>query len=309
MAMEILYKSADEVYQMILENIPCAIIDTLPEEHFNKVHISDARNACVYTVAFLQQIQELIPNLDETVIVYDSSERSQAAAVAADKMARAGYTDVYVLEGGLEKWKNANYPLTGELETDQNHSTTHLRLEDGSYTLDPDQSTIEWAGRNQNTTHFGTVNALGGEFSITDSVVTGGFDIDMQSIHNINLAGSELQPVLEAHLKSDDFFFVERFKTATLKIIDGKMAENAYLTCNNYRLKGKLTLKGVTSDLEFNATLTTAPEGSLFIEAHFDLDRTRWNVLYGSARFFEFLGMHQVFDDISIQLRLKMNKK
>ena len=40
------------------------------------------------------------------------------------------------------------------------------------------------------------------------------------------------------------------------------------------------------------------------MEAHFDLDRTQWNVIYGSSRFFEHLGMHMVFDQISIELRL-----
>ena len=44
-------------------------------------------------------------------------------------------------------------------------------------------------------------------------------------------------------------------------------------------------------------------DGTVSIEAHFDLDRTRWNVLYGSSRFFEHLGMHLVYDLLTIELR------
>ncbi len=40
------------------------------------------------------------------------------------------------------------------------------------------------------------------------------------------------------------------------------------------------------------------------LEGHFDIDRTRWKIIYGSTRFFEHLGMHKVFDLISIQVRI-----
>lgn len=43
---------------------------------------------------------------------------------------------------------------------------------------------------------------------------------------------------------------------------------------------------------------------TLLVEAHFAIDRTNWGIIYGSARFFEHLGMHQVFDEISLCLRL-----
>ena len=53
---------------------------------------------------------------------------------------------------------------------------------------------------------------------------------------------------------------------------------------------------------DINAYLTE--NDSLIMEAHFDIDRTKWNVIYGSIRFFEHLGMHKVFDLISLQLRV-----
>jgi polyisoprenoid-binding protein YceI len=67
---------------------------------------------------------------------------------------------------------------------------------------------------------------------------------------------------------------------------------------------GALKLRGVTADLDFTATVNRTPENGLTAEAHFDIDRTRWKIIYGSARFFEHLGMHVVFDLISFQLRI-----
>ena len=74
-------------------------------------------------------------------------------------------------------------------------------------------------------------------------------------------------------------------------------------------LKGSLSLRGATKDLDFPATIAIWEDGSLGFEAHFDLDRTRWNIIYGSSRFFEHLGMHTVFDQISIELRLVLKRR
>lgn len=56
--------------------------------------------------------------------------------------------------------------------------------------------------------------------------------------------------------------------------------------------------------LEFSATVSKTAENDFLAEAHFDIDRTKWGIIYGSARFFEYLGMHLVFDLISIQVRI-----
>ena len=57
-------------------------------------------------------------------------------------------------------------------------------------------------------------------------------------------------------------------------------------------------------NLNFLATVTPLADGAVTTEAHFDLDRTKWNVIYGSSRFFKRLGMHLVFDLVSIQMRI-----
>jgi hypothetical protein len=80
--------------------------------------------------------------------------------------------------------------------------------------------------------------------------------------------------------------------------------ESPALSSPNFEVEGTLELRGVKADILFPATVNRRDDGSVCIEAHFDLDRTRWNVLYGSSRFFEHLGMHLVYDLITIELRV-----
>ena len=126
----------------------------------------------------------------------------------------------------------------------------------------------------------------------------------MNSIHNVNLEGDELQPVLEAHLRSDDFFFTSMFPKAVLTFEEVTPLEPLWQTKPNFHVKGELTLRGVTASLNFDMTANQTDDNSLTLEAHFDIDRTQWNIIYGSTRFFEYLGMHKVFELISMQIRI-----
>ncbi|MDX2479661.1 MAG: hypothetical protein QNK24_04915 [Desulfuromusa sp.] len=55
----------------------------------------------------------------------------------------------------------------------------------------------------------------------------------------------------------------------------------------------------------FSPTIIVAVEdGKVAAEVHFDFDRTRWGVIYGSTKFFKHLGIHLVFDQISLPLRI-----
>ena len=165
-------------------------------------------------------------------------------------------------------------------------------------------SEIEWTGRNPNARHFGTVSIAKGLIDFKDKMITGTVEIDMTTIHNINLEGDELHPVLESHLKSDDFFFTKMFPKAIFTVKEANRIEPGWLSAPNYHVKGELKLRGASADLEFDATITPTDDGPIAMEAHFDIDRTRWNIIYGSTRLFEHLGMHRVFDLISFQIRM-----
>jgi len=94
------------------------------------------------------------------------------------------------------------------------------------------------------------------------------------------------------------------FPKASFKIASAKAIESFTTSLPNFEVQGTLELRGIKKEIRFPATVNRREDGSLSIEAHFDLDRTRWNVLYGSSRFFEHLGMHLVYDLITIELRI-----
>jgi polyisoprenoid-binding protein YceI/rhodanese-related sulfurtransferase len=303
------YITPEELSVWMEEKKDFFLIHTLTGIHFQKVHLPGALSACVFEVTFLDQMKSITTDKNAEIVLYGSSERSMDALTAAEKLTLEGYQRILILKGGIESWRRLGYPLKGESVEAADDPETRLLLPEGEYAIDTDQSMVEWFGRNPNTKHFGTVRISKGQIHIENGNMTGTVEIDMNSIENINLAGDELQPVLVSHLKSDDFFLVKAFPTATFVINGGDLAEEALLSSPNYEVNGTLELRGVKADLSFVATLAPADNNGLVAEAHFDIDRTRWNVIYGSTRFFENLGMHLVFDLISFQIKIVAARK
>ncbi|MDR3557603.1 MAG: YceI family protein [Syntrophobacteraceae bacterium] len=294
--------TAEELYDKVSQKTSLIIIDTLPKELFDKRHLPGAQNACVFQVVFPSEVQAIAPDRDREVILYGSSSASHDSVTAAEKLVRLGYRKVFVLTGGLAAWRQAGYPLKGN-DPDSVDDGDHLVLDDRSYIVDIEKSIIEWTGRNPNMTHNGTLRLLRGDITIQQGSFNGTFEIDMHSLKNMNLEGNEWQPVLVAHLKSDDFFFAEKFPTARFTI-DAARKIGESLTAANFEVEGALELRGLRNAMKFLATINNLSDGAISAEAHFDFDRTQWKIIYGSSRYFEHLGMHLVFDPISIGLRI-----
>jgi rhodanese-related sulfurtransferase len=280
------------------------LVDTLSDDHFQQVHLPGAQNACVFQVTFLDRMAALAPDKETALVVYGSRAETMDAENAAGKLVRAGYTRVSLLEGGLAAWHAAGYPLEGTAPDDLAASPHAPVIDKRRYTVDTATSIIQWVGRNPNTHHTGSLRLSEGVMDAQEEGVRGRFVIDLASIENTSLAGDPKQPVLIAHLLSDDFFWAKRFPTATFHLERLDPIAESHLTIPNYTLSGALEMMGVRAPLQFPATLTTLPDRRLAAEAHFDFDRTRWNIVYGSSRFFDHLGMHVVFDLISVQLKL-----
>ena len=296
--------TAEELQKLLTESAGATIVDTLPAEVYAKRHIPESKNACVYEVVFPDQVRELAPRLDQDIIVYGSSLHSRDSLAAAEKLLRLGYERVYVLEGGIAAWQQQGFPVKGDEINTVGDPATRLMIDDRVYRVDPEHSLIEWTGRNANNKHEGSVRLSGGEIRASGGGISGHFEIDMRSIHNYNLEGDELQPVLIAHLESDDFFFVKMFPKATFTITSARVAATPFLSAPNTDVNGDLVLRGVKRRIRFPATVSRPAEGGIAAEAHFDIDRTRWGAIYGSARFFEHIGMHLVFDPVSIEVRI-----
>ena len=296
--------SPEEVHQKLTDASEFVLVDVLKEDHFNKAHLPGAINACVFEVLFIENVNKMVPDKNKVIIVYGSSSKSMDALTAAEKLTREGYQNVFVMEGGLRQWVDSGMGVVGEDLDLSEQIEKQLKLIDATYSIDIESSIIEWIGRNPNTKHYGTIGLSNGEITVRDGQISGNFEIDMRSIKNINLEGDELQPVLVNHLMSDDFFFIKIFPTAKFTITSAKQIKEAVSSEPNFEIHGILELRSMKKDIHFYANASDEQGGEVKIEAHFDIDRTRWGVIYGSTRFFEHLGMHLVFDFISVQLRL-----
>jgi len=280
------------------------ILDILPPEHFEARHIPGARNACVYEVKFLDQVAALAPDRKTPIILYGAGEGSLDAVTAAGKLHRAGYEDIAILQGGLPAWKAEGNPLEGLLPDDWEAPHPVLALRETRYVALPAESTVWWTGRNTSGWHHGTVGIKEGTLIRDGEGLRGLFTLSMDSIANTDLAGTDLQVVLEDHLKSDDFFFISHFPTCTVEITEMLPVRDAPATLPNFRVKAVMTLRGLARDIAFDASLRPLNDGRIVLMANLDLDRTMWGVVYGSARFFKYLGYHMVYDMISVDLRV-----
>src|SRR5690242_2181247 len=88
-----------------------------------------------------------------------------------------------------------------------------------NYKVDVNKSTIVWLGKKVTGEHTGNIKVKSGVLQHDGKVITGGaFDIDMNSISNTDLTNAEYNQKLVGHLKSDDFFGVDKFPVASFKI-------------------------------------------------------------------------------------------
>jgi len=293
-----------ELREWMKKDKPFILIDVLPKEIYGKRRLSGALNACVYEVSFPEQVAAISTDKNGEIVLYGSSAKSLDAAVAAEKLSRLGYKKVYTLDGGVDEWMKSGYSFEGENVFPPERLGQAVTLADRIYAVNRDESVIWWTGRNGNGRHYGTLKLSKGEIRVRNGSIDGTFEIDMTSITNKDLEGDPLQSVLIDHLRSDDFFFVKLFPRAAFMLAAAKAMESPVLGSPNFDVEGTLELRGVKAEIGFPATVSRKEDGSASIEAHFDLDRTRWNVLYGSSRFFEHLGMHLVYDLISLELRI-----
>ena len=128
-------------------------------------------------------------------------------------------------------------------------------------------------------------------------LVGGSFTIDMNTIKDTDLNG-DYAGKLEKHLKSDDFFGVETYPVATLIILEAKPGAN-----NAYTIKANLTIKGITQPIEFVAIVT--PDGKNYrAESKLNIDRSLFNVKYGSGKFYDDLGDKTIYDEFELNVSL-----
>jgi polyisoprenoid-binding protein YceI len=170
------------------------------------------------------------------------------------------------------------------------------------YTVDVTSSQVEWHGYKVTGAHNGTIQLKSGSLNFSDNLLVGGaFTIDMNSIKTTDLTGGGATK-LEGHLRSDDFFGVEKYPTASLVIT--KVIP--YGTTGDYRVYADLTIKGKTQPVKFMSNVTDQG-GVIKATAEITVDRSLYDVRYGSGSFFDSLGDKAISDDFDLKIELTLN--
>jgi polyisoprenoid-binding protein YceI len=156
-------------------------------------------------------------------------------------------------------------------------------------------SVIEWVGKKVTGQHNGTVNFKDGAVVLKAGKLVGGtFTVNMTSLTATDLTG-EYKDKLDGHLKADDFFGTEKFPTASLVI--KKVGVKA---ANVYNVTADLTIKGITKPVIFPITVNANTA-----TAAFNVDRTKYDIKYGSKSFFDTLGDKAISDEFELKVALK----
>tara|TARA_R110001583_G_scaffold95491_1_gene239316 strand:+ start:4883 stop:5461 length:579 start_codon:yes stop_codon:yes gene_type:complete len=153
-----------------------------------------------------------------------------------------------------------------------------------------ENSQVVWKGYKVTGSHEGTILLKSGTLSFEESVLVGGeFEIDMTTIITTNLDG-EYKGKLEGHLKSDEFFGVENFPSATLIFTEVSIKGE-----NSYKVTGDLTIKGKTNPVTFEISIYGNKA-----TASLKIDRTKYDIKYGSASFFDDLKDKAIYDEFDL---------
>ncbi len=160
----------------------------------------------------------------------------------------------------------------------------------GSYTVDPAQSRLQWTGSvGAIKSHYGTIDIKSGNILAQEGSVTGDVVFDMTTV------SSEAGPGLDNHLKNEDFFEVETYPEATLVVTD----------ISNETLTGNLTIKDAVQPVLIPLSFSE-DNGQITAQGSYDLNRADFNIRYGSSRFFSDLGDGAINDIVPLEFEITL---
>jgi len=177
-------------------------------------------------------------------------------------------------------------------------SSTAVFAGGATSSIDLDRSVVSWKGYKVTGSHTGTVDLKSGDltFDKAGALTGGAFVIDLNSIKCTDLEG-ETAGKLVGHLTSPDFFDVAEYPTASL-VITNVAAKG---TPGDYKVTGDLTIKGITKSIKFYTNITDE-----LAVADLEIDRTDFNVQYGSGNFIKGLGDKTIYDEFELSISLAL---
>lgn len=171
--------------------------------------------------------------------------------------------------------------------------------QDKKVDVDTAASKIVYVGKKVTGEHTGSVKVQSGSLTFAKDALTGGTIVaDMSSITVTDITDNEYIKKFLDHMASDDFFSTAKNKTATLTVKSAKK-----LSGNKYSVTADLTIKGKTAPVTFDADVTTDKATAKVM-----VDRTKYDIRYGSGKFFQNLGDKMINDEFSLDVTLALKK-
>ncbi|MFT4031609.1 MAG: YceI family protein [Siphonobacter sp.] len=163
--------------------------------------------------------------------------------------------------------------------------------------VDPAKSSITWTGKKVTGEHSGTIAVKEGQLLVDGGKLVGGnFTVDMTSLKVTDVKDEKMNGKLVGHLTSDDFFGTSANPTSTLTIT--KVTPKGGI---DYEITGNLSIKGKTNPITFPATYDAKTGVGT---AKVVIDRSKYDIKYGSKSFFDNLGDKAIYDEFELDVKL-----
>jgi len=147
-----------------------------------------------------------------------------------------------------------------------------------SLNVDPAASNINWSAKKVGGGHNGTVKLAKGTLTLDGNKLTGGnFVMDMTTI-----ADADQSARLTNHLKSEDFFGVEKNPNSTFVITKATPVGKAKAGLTNYNITGNLTIKGITNPISFPAVVKL-DNNTAEATAKIEVNRLKYDIKFRSG--------------------------
>ena len=155
-------------------------------------------------------------------------------------------------------------------------------------------ATITWVGKKVTGSHTGTIELQEGTLIMEGNALVGGsFIMNMTSLQVTDLEAGKGKEKLEGHLKTDEFFGVNNFPTATFTITG--VAKSG----NGYSVAGNMTIKGITQPMKIKMNINGNTATTKL-----KVDRTKFGITYGSGSFFDDLKDKAINDNFELNVSL-----
>lgn len=160
---------------------------------------------------------------------------------------------------------------------------------------------IQWTGSMPTQTHHGLLSPSDFAIEINDdgTVESLSVTLDMNSIDVTDLDEGRMRNKLMTHLRSEDFFHVGTYPTASFTL--KRHADN--------HLDGIITIRGVARPLQLPVTLKPGANHSWILQGTFTFDRQDFGVNYQNGGIFGAAKDKLIRDEVEVAVELTVAQK